>query len=63
MKPITDRFFSYVKIDTQSDETSDTTPSTDKQLNLARLLLEELKKMGLRKVSLDDNGYVMAYLP
>ncbi len=63
MKPITDRFFSYVKMDTQSDETSASSPSTEKQLNLARILVEELKNMGLRKVSLDSHGYVMASIP
>ncbi len=63
MKPIKDRFFSYVTTDTQSDETSTTCPSTKKQLNLARLLADELRKMGIRKVSLDENGYVMASIP
>ena len=63
MKSITDRFFSYVKMDTQSDETSASSPSTEKQLNLARILVEELKNMGLRKVSLDSHGYVMASIP
>ncbi len=63
MKPIKERFFSYVKIDTQSDEHSASTPSTEKQLNLARLLEDELRKMGLRNVSLDENGYVTATVP
>ncbi|HEA29595.1 MAG TPA: peptidase T [Leeuwenhoekiella sp.] len=58
-----DRFFTYVKIDTQSDPTSQETPSTAKQWDLAKLLAEQLKKMGLDDVNIDDNGYVMASLP
>ena len=42
---IIDRFFSYITIDTQSDPNSDTTPSTEKQWELARLLVEELKRI------------------
>lgn len=60
---ITERFFRYVKIDTQSNPASDTWPSTQKQLDLARLLVQELKSMGLVDVTLDENGYVMACLP
>ncbi|WP_029033325.1 peptidase T [Salinimicrobium terrae] len=60
---IIDRFLSYVKIDTQSDETSDTTPSTEKQWDLARKLKEELQEMGMQEVSIDENAYVMATLP
>lgn len=58
-----ERFISYVKVDTQSDENSETCPSTEKQWNLARLLVEELKQIGMTEVTLDDNGYVMATLP
>lgn len=58
-----ERFLKYVKIDTQSDENSQTCPSTEKQLVLAKLLVEELRSLGLSDVSLDENGYVMATLP
>jgi tripeptide aminopeptidase len=63
MKTVTDRFISYARIDTQSDETSQTTPSTEKQLNLARMLVEELKSMELEEVEMDEHGYIMATLP
>ncbi len=63
MKPIIERFISYVTIDTESDPNSDTTPSTEKQWNLAKKLVEELKAMGMSNVSIDDNAYVMATLP
>jgi tripeptide aminopeptidase len=53
----------YVKIDTQSDPTSKTTPSTEKQKNLGRLLAEELKQMGLSDAHMDDHCYVYATLP
>lgn len=58
-----ERFLSYVKIDTQSDESSLTSPSTDKQFNLAEQLVKELGELGLVDISLDQNGYVMATLP
>ncbi|SFB05446.1 tripeptide aminopeptidase [Lentibacillus halodurans] len=58
-----ERFTQYVKVDTQSDEASDTTPSTPGQLELANLLVNELKEIGMDDVSIDDNGYVMATLP
>ena len=57
------RFVSYVTIDTQSDENSSTTPSTQKQWDLAHKLHQELLDMGLSEVSIDDNGYIMATLP
>jgi tripeptide aminopeptidase len=60
---ILERFFKYIKIDTQSNEESTTCPSTDKQFNLAKLLFEELNALGLSDVSLDENGYIMATLP
>jgi tripeptide aminopeptidase len=65
---IVDRFLGYVRLDTQSDETSDTCPSTEKQLELGRRLVAELKELGLRGVgepepSMDANGYVLAELP
>lgn len=60
---IINRFISYVTIDTESDPGSDTTPSTEKQWNLANILVEELKEIGMSDVTIDDNAYVMATLP
>ncbi|HKJ48721.1 MAG TPA: peptidase T, partial [Christiangramia sp.] len=60
---LTNKFISYVKIDTQSDPYSDSTPSTEKQWNLANKLVEDLKAIGLQDVSIDENAYVMATLP
>ncbi len=57
------RLIAYAQVDTQSDENSETCPSTPGQLVLARQLAAELKEIGLTEVSLDDNGYVMATLP
>jgi len=57
---ITQRFISYVTIDTQSDPKSTTTPSTKKQWDLANLLVEELKEIGLQNISIDDKGYTYA---
>ncbi len=62
-KHITDRFVSYVTIDTESDPKSETTPSTAKQWDLANALVEELKSIGLEDVSIDENAYIMATLP
>lgn len=55
-----ERFLTYVQIDTQSDPNSPTTPSTEKQKNLSRLLVEELNAMGASEVELDAHGYVYA---
>ena len=63
MQHIIDRFISYVTIDTESDANSPTTPSTKKQLVLAKLLVKELKDIGMKEVTIDKNGYVMATLP
>ncbi|MCK0157719.1 peptidase T [Cellulophaga sp. F20128] len=63
MQHILDRFLSYVKIDTQSDASSDTTPSTEKQWDLAHKLVEELQEIGMQEVTIDDNAYIMATLP
>lgn len=57
------RFISYVTVDTESDPKSLSTPSTNKQWDLANKLVDELKKIGLSDVSIDDNAYVMATLP
>ena len=58
-----DRFISYITIYTESDPTSDTTPSTECQWDLARKLAKELEEMGMSDVSIDDKAYVMATLP
>ncbi len=63
MQDIIDRFLSYVRIDTQSDPDSKTTPSTEKQWNLANELVYELKQIGMQDVTIDNNAYIMATLP
>lgn len=63
MTDVMDRFLQYVKIDTASNDKSDTVPSTMVQLDFAKLLGKELQELGLQDVSVDDNGYVMATLP
>jgi tripeptide aminopeptidase len=60
---VVDRFIKYAKIDTQSDENSNQTPSTLKQFNLAKEIERELIEMGMTDVSLDNNCYLMATLP
>jgi tripeptide aminopeptidase len=60
---LTERFLRYVQVDTQSDSKRDSCPSTPGQWNLARMLADELKAIGLEDVTVDDNGYVMATLP
>ncbi|AKP48941.1 MULTISPECIES: peptidase T [Bacillus] len=62
-KEVMERFISYVKVDTQSDENSNTCPSTPGQWTLARMLVDELKAIGMEDVTVDENGYVMATLP
>jgi len=63
-KSLVARFLRYVKIDTQSDDTvTDRFPSTEKQLKLSNLLTDELKELGLKDVSIDGNGYVIATVP
>jgi tripeptide aminopeptidase len=63
MQDIINRFISYVTIDTESDPNSETTPSTEKQWNLANKLVEELKAIGMEEVTIDKHSYVMATLP
>ena len=60
---VVDRFTKYVKYDTQSDEDSETIPSTEKQKVLSKDLVAELLELGLSDASMDENGYVMATLP
>ena len=57
------RFTKYVQIDTQSDPRSTSSPSTEKQKNLARILVEELQSMGIHDAELDEFGYVYASIP
>ena len=64
MSSIIDRFMKYISVDTQSDEDSNTSPSTDKQFRLARLLAEEMTAMGVTNVRLDDQHcYVYGEIP
>ncbi len=60
---VLERFLRYVVIDTQSDETSSTYPSTAKQHDLLRLLVDELKAIGLSDAAQDEHGYVFATVP
>ncbi|MBL4963087.1 peptidase T [Bacillus halotolerans] len=60
---IIERFTTYVKVDTQSDESADTCPSTPGQLTLGNMLVDELKSIGMQDAAIDENGYVMATLP
>ncbi len=64
-EPLLDRFTRYVRVDTQSDRAHalDRVPSSDNQLELARLLVEDLRQAGLEDAALDDQGVVMATLP
>lgn len=60
---VVDRFLQYVKFDTQSDELTNMTPSTPGQMIFAQHLEKELQALGLKDISLDENGYLMATLP
>ncbi|MCR6595537.1 peptidase T [Bacillus halotolerans] len=60
---IIERFTTYVKVDTQSNESVDTCPSTPGQLTLGNMLVDELKSIGMQDAAIDENGYVMATLP
>jgi len=60
---VLNRFLKYVSFDTQSSEASATTPSTEKQMLLAKALKEEVEAMGLTDISLDEHAYLMATLP
>ncbi len=57
------RFLTYIKIDSQSNPNNENTPSTEKQWTIAHLLKEELERIGLHDVSIDDKAYIMATLP
>jgi len=60
---VAERFLRYVQIDTESDPKSPTFPSSEKQKNLSRLLVEELLAIGINDATLDENGYVYATIP
>lgn len=60
---VTDRFIKYAKIDTQSDPSSPTCPSTEKQKDLARVLLAELQEIGIADAEMDEWGYIYATIP
>ena len=57
------RFLNYVPVWTTSDETSDTVPSADRELVLARMLVEEMKGLGIADARVDDKGYVYGHIP
>ena len=59
---VKERFLKYVQVDTQSDPTSDTYPTTEKQKNLSKILVEELLEMGISDAHMDKHGYVYATL-
>ena len=60
---VLERFLDYVSFDTKSDEHSETVPSTAGQKVLGAHLVEEMKRLGLCDASMDENGYVMGWLP
>ncbi|HRO41554.1 MAG TPA: peptidase T [Flavipsychrobacter sp.] len=60
---VADRFLRYVQIDTQSDSNSESQPSTEKQKDLSKMLVEELKAIGISDAELDEHGYVYATIP
>jgi tripeptide aminopeptidase len=63
MEKLVERFIRYAQVNTRSDESSKTCPSTPGQLELARMLAAEMRGIGLQDITLDENGYLMATLP
>lgn len=63
MKTVTERFLHYVSFDTQSDENSTSCPTTEKQKLLAKVLVEEMKEMGISDARMTDSGYVYGTVP
>ncbi len=63
MTPVVERFLRYVSFDTQSNEESETCPSTDKQRTLGAALVEEMLAMGIEDAHMDENGYVYGTVP
>ena len=60
---LVERFLKYVTFDTQSDENSGTVPSTSTQMDFAKVLLQEVKDLGIEDVHLSDHGYVYGSIP
>ena len=60
---VTDRFLQYVSFETTSDETSETCPSSPKELLLGKFIAEEMQAIGLENARIDENGYVYGSLP
>ena len=60
---VLDRFLRYVQIDTRADDSATTCPTSPGQLTLLRLLVDELREMGIADAEMDANGYVMATIP
>jgi tripeptide aminopeptidase len=60
---VAERFLRYVQVDTQSDPNSTTQPSTEKQKDLSRMLVQELQQLGITDAHLDEHGYVYATIP
>ena len=60
---VADRLLRYVQVDTQSDPYSTSFPSTEKQKNLSKILVDELQQMGIQDAAMDEHGYVMATIP
>ena len=63
MEPVVERFLRYVSFDTQSDEHSDSCPSTDKQKRLGAVLVTEMREMGIGDARMDEQGYVYGSIP
>ena len=63
MEKVTDKFLRYISVETTSDESGTTHPSSLKELDLSRMLVEEMKAMGIADASVDENGYVMGTIP
>lgn len=63
MQTVTERFLRYVSFDTQSDEKTETCPSTDKQKQLGQVLVEEMRDMGIADAYMDEHGYVYGTVP
>ena len=63
MEKVTDKFLRYIAVETTSDENGTTHPSSLKELDLSRMLVEEMKAIGITDASLDENGYVMGTIP
>ena len=63
MEKVTDKFLRYISVETTSDENGTTHPSSLKELDLSRMLVEEMKALGIADASLDENGYVMGTIP